>query len=132
TVLAIGPGASMHRDAAAVIRDLVRQGGKPIVLDADGLNAFAGHTDELHAGDRALILTPHPGELSRLNGIPVQQIQEDRIKAARDFALRCRAIVVLKGHRTIIADPEGNIWINTTGNAGMATAGTGDILTGLI
>jgi ADP-dependent NAD(P)H-hydrate dehydratase / NAD(P)H-hydrate epimerase len=132
TVLAIGPGASMHPETATFMRALVADTQTPTILDADGLNAFAGHVDQLNGKLHPLVLTPHPGELARLNGMSVPQIQADRIATARRFAQQCHAYVVLKGHRTVIAEPDGKVWINTTGNAGMATGGTGDILTGMI
>src|SRR5207302_2521871 len=81
---------------------------------------------------RPLILTPHPGEMARLTGLSVEQIQQDRISVARKYAKEHQVYVVLKGHRTIVAEPEGKIWINATGNPGMSTGGTGDILTGII
>jgi NAD(P)H-hydrate epimerase len=100
------------------------------VLDADGLNAFAGHVGELDG--RPVVITPHPGEMSRLTSLSTQQIQKDRLNIARDFASRHAITVVLKGHRTLIAEPNGRVWVNTTGNPGMASGGMGDILTGVI
>jgi NAD(P)H-hydrate epimerase len=102
-----------------------------IVLDADGLNAFAGHAEELHA-HCLLILTPHPGEMSRLTGIPASESQNERLKIARQVAKDHGAIVVLKGHRTVTASPSGEVWINMTGNPGMAKGGSGDVLSGII
>ena len=132
TVLAIGPGISRHPSTAEFVRAIVTKTQTPIVLDADGLNAFEGHTDKLNGHDRTLVLTPHPGEMARLTGLDTAAIQRDRINAARSFARDHQLILVLKGDRTIVASPEGEAWVNTTGNPGMATGGTGDILTGIV
>ncbi|MGO9123888.1 MAG: NAD(P)H-hydrate dehydratase [Terriglobales bacterium] len=132
TVLAIGPGISRIPETSKLVRTLVKTQSLPIVLDADGLNAFAGHAAELSGKGRSLVITPHPGEMARLLGSTVAAVQRDRIRVARDFAREHRVIVVLKGHRTLVADPSGEIWVNTTGNPGMATGGTGDILTGMV
>jgi NAD(P)H-hydrate epimerase len=104
----------------------------PLVLDADGLNAFEGRTDELNGKGRTLVITPHPGEMARLAASTIAAVQSDRINVARTFAREHELIVVLKGHRTLIAQPDGTVWVNTTGNPGMATGGTGDILTGMV
>ena len=138
TVLAMGPGASRDREAAQLMRTYLDRTGLPLVLDADGLNAFEGeHVQGLKGKDgpgttRALVITPHPGEMSRLTGLSVKEIQADRIGIAKKFAHEHMAWVVLKGYRTVVAEPSGKVWINTTGNPGMATGGTGDILTGVI
>jgi hydroxyethylthiazole kinase-like uncharacterized protein yjeF len=130
TVLAVGPGISRNAETVEFIRAVVAKYEVPLVLDADGLNAFEGHADKLNGSKRPLVLTPHPGEMARLMGLSTKQIQEDRIGAARQLARERQCIVVLKGHRTLIAEPDGHIWVNTTGNPGMATGGTGDVLTG--
>jgi ADP-dependent NAD(P)H-hydrate dehydratase / NAD(P)H-hydrate epimerase len=132
TVLAIGPGVSRNAETAECIRNLVTPAKTPIVLDADGLNAFEGHADELNGHDRQIVITPHPGEMARLAGCSIADVQRDRIKTARTFAADHNLIVVLKGNRTLIAKPSGEVWVNTTGNPGMATGGTGDILTGMV
>ena len=143
TVLAIGPGISRHAETAEFVRSVVSKLRMPIVLDADGLNAFEGRAKDLNCKDRGdsakaakktrtLVLTPHPGEMSRLTGMSVAAIQRDRINVARAFAEEHGVILVLKGDRTIVARPDGEAWVNTTGNPGMATGGTGDILTGII
>jgi ADP-dependent NAD(P)H-hydrate dehydratase / NAD(P)H-hydrate epimerase len=132
TVLAIGPGVSRVPETSKLVRALVKKQKLPIVLDADGLNAFAGHPSELNGKGRLLIITPHPGEMARLLGSTVAAVQRDRINLARKFARDHQLIVVLKGHRTLIAEPGGEIWVNTAGNPGMATGGTGDILTGMV
>ncbi|HLK33179.1 MAG TPA: NAD(P)H-hydrate dehydratase, partial [Terriglobales bacterium] len=129
TVLAIGPGISRQTETAELVRFLVRGSQLPMVLDADGLNAFEGRAQELTG--RPLVITPHPGEMARLAQLSTRQIQEDRLQVARDFATRHGITTVLKGHRTLIAQPDGTIWVNPTGNPGMASGGMGDILTGL-
>jgi NAD(P)H-hydrate epimerase len=131
TVLAIGPGISRNPDTAEFVRNVVNNHRTPIVLDADGLNAFEDRAAELNGKGRTLVITPHPGEMARLVGSTAAAVQRDRINIARDFARAHELIVVLKGHRTLIAYPDGTVWVNTTGNPGMATGGTGDILTGM-
>jgi hydroxyethylthiazole kinase-like uncharacterized protein yjeF len=132
TVLALGPGISRQADTVQFIRAITNKYPHPLVMDADGLNAFAGSTEKLDGSTRPLVLTPHPGEMARLAGISTKQVQQDRIGVARGFARDHHCIVVLKGHRTLVAEPGGQVWVNTTGNPGMATGGTGDVLTGLI
>jgi NAD(P)H-hydrate epimerase len=132
SVIALGPGLSRHPEAAEFVRSVVAKSKLPLVLDADGLNAFEGHADKLDGSPRPLILTPHPGEMARLTGLSTEAIQKDRIGVARKFAADHRCILVLKGWRTLITQPEGRVWVNTTGNPGMATGGTGDVLTGMI
>jgi NAD(P)H-hydrate epimerase len=104
----------------------------PVVLDADGLNAFAGDVDALRAVAPPLVLTPHPGEAGRLLGISTAEVQGDRLRAVRRLAEGAGAIVVLKGYRSLVGDPRGSIAVNPTGNPGMASGGSGDVLTGLI
>jgi NAD(P)H-hydrate epimerase len=132
TVLAIGPGISRNADTAECVRTVVKTARTPIVLDADGLNAFEGRTPELNGNGRELVITPHPGEMARLVRCRVEEVQRDRMNVARTFARDHDLIVVLKGHRTLVAKPSGEVWVNTTGNPGMATGGTGDILTGMV
>ncbi len=129
--LALGPGLGTAPSTVDVVRRLVAETTLPLVLDADGLNAFAGRIDELGARRGPLVLTPHPAELARLMGRDKAAILADRPAAVREAAARSAAVVVLKGHLSLIADAEG-IAINPTGNPGMATGGTGDVLTGLI
>jgi NAD(P)H-hydrate epimerase len=131
-VLAVGPGISRHLETSEFVRSLVMKCKSPLVLDADGLNAFEGHASELNGKGRSLVITPHPGEMARLVGATVAAVQRDRINVARTFAREHELIVVLKGHRTLIVQPGGTVWVNTTGNPGMATGGTGDILTGMV
>jgi len=143
TVLAIGPGISRNEETAEVVRKIVMDSNIPIVLDADGLNAFEGRAKNFNRKDRkggakvaeksrTLVLTPHPGEMARLTGLSTSAIQRDRLNVARSFAREHQLILVLKGDRTIVAKPDGEAWVNTTGNPGMSTGGTGDILTGII
>ena len=132
TVLAIGPGISRNPDTVEFVRTVVAKFKVPLVVDADGLNAFEGVAEKLNGQDHPMVITPHPGEMARLTGLSIPQIQRDRIGVARAFARNHNLIVVLKGHRTLVADPNGEIWVNTTGNPGMATGGTGDILTGIV
>jgi len=132
TVLAVGPGISRHPETAELVRGVVKKYKLPIVLDADGLNAFEGRASELKSRAGALVITPHPGEMARLAGSTIPAVQHDRLNVARTFARDHGLIVVLKGHRTLIAQPDGTVWVNATGNPGMATGGTGDILTGMV
>jgi NAD(P)H-hydrate epimerase len=132
TVLAIGPGISRHRETAEFVRGVVQKYDTPMVLDADALNAFEGSAGNLKGRDRSLVITPHPGEMSRLTGLSVAEIQANRVDVARKFAREHELVVVLKGHRTLIASPGGDVWVNPTGNPGMATGGTGDVLTGMV
>jgi NAD(P)H-hydrate epimerase len=132
TVIAIGPGISRQVETAEFVRTVVAKYSTPMVLDADGLNAFDGLADKLNGKERALVITPHPGEMARLTGLSIPEVQRDRIGIARAFAREHEVIVVLKGHRTLIAQPDGEVWVNTTGNPGMATGGTGDVLTGMV
>jgi NAD(P)H-hydrate epimerase len=132
SVLAIGPGISRFPTTAGLVRTLVAKSQLPIVLDADGLNSFEGHTGELSGKGRLLVITPHPGEMARLAGCSIADVQKDRLGAARRFAGEHDVIVVLKGHRTLVVQPDGEAWANPTGNPGMATGGTGDILTGMV
>jgi ADP-dependent NAD(P)H-hydrate dehydratase / NAD(P)H-hydrate epimerase len=133
SVLAVGPGLSTHPETQQFIRTIVADTLLPIVLDADGLNAFAGRADEL-AARRAplLVITPHPGEMARLLGVSPADVQARRLEVALETAKRWRAHVILKGFHTILATPGGDAFFNTTGNPGMATGGTGDVLTGLL
>lgn len=132
TVVALGPGISRQASTAEFVRNVVRDCTLPLVIDADGLNAFEGAADLLKGNSRPLVLTPHPGEMSRITGIPTKDIQADRVNVAREFARKHRCVLVLKGHRSIVAPPNGQVWVNPTGNPGMATGGTGDILTGMV
>ena len=132
-VIAVGPGLGNAPGTVAFVHGLVERAGVPLVLDADALNAFAEDPDRLVGRDGAdVVITPHPGEMARLVGVSVDDVQADRVESARAFAETHRMHVVLKGHRTVIATPEGKAFVNLTGNPGMATGGTGDVLTGMM
>lgn len=132
TVMAIGPGISRDSHTATLVRSVVANYKIPMVVDADGLNAFEGHANELNGRGRTLVITPHPGEMARLVGCSTADVQKNRLSVARRFARDHELIVVLKGHRTLVVQPDGEAWVNVTGNPGMATGGTGDILTGMV
>jgi NAD(P)H-hydrate epimerase len=132
SVLAIGPGVSRHPQTAKMVRSLVAKSQIPMVVDADGLNAFEGHSSALNGKKRTLVITPHPGEMARLIGGTTAEVQKDRLGVARKFARQHALVVVLKGHRTLVVGPDGEAWVGMTGNPGMATGGTGDILTGMV
>ena len=132
TVLAVGPGISRHPDTTSFVRGVIKKYKMQMVLDADGLNAFEDRAAELKEKAGGLVTTPHPGEMARLTGLTIAAVQRDRLNVARSFAREHQLIAVLKGNRTLIALPDGTVWANTTGNPGMATGGTGDILTGMV
>ncbi|HZD95434.1 MAG TPA: NAD(P)H-hydrate dehydratase, partial [Candidatus Sulfotelmatobacter sp.] len=137
SVAVIGPGISRNEETAEFVRDLVGVCSISMVIDADGLNAFEKQAEELIADaevdPRSIrVLTPHPGEMSRLTGLSTAEIQASRIGIARKAAKDLQACVVLKGHRTVIAAPTEYVWINTTGNPGMAKGGSGDVLSGIV
>jgi hydroxyethylthiazole kinase-like uncharacterized protein yjeF len=136
TVIAIGPGISRNIETSEFVRSLLTSGKIPknisVVIDADALNAFEGAADKLNGRGRHIVITPHPGEMSRLTGLSIAEIQANRLDVARKFARDHHLVVVLKGHRTLVASPDGAVWVNATGNPGMATGGTGDILTGIV
>lgn len=132
TVLAVGPGLGTDGDASEFARELVAKAQVPVVIDADGLNAFAGKTELLKGTGRTMVLTPHPGEMARLVGMTVKQVEADRVGLARRFAMEHELTLVLKGWRTLVAHPDGSVAVNTTGNPSMAKGGSGDILTGIV
>jgi NAD(P)H-hydrate epimerase len=133
TVLALGPGLGLQSETQDFIRKIALQTELPLVLDADGLNAFAGNADSLRdRKTRFLAITPHPGEMARLMMRSTKDVQEDRVKTAREAARRWNAHVILKGSHTIIASPDGQIFVNTSGNPGLAKGGSGDVLTGVL
>jgi NAD(P)H-hydrate epimerase len=127
-VVAVGPGVTTVPETSAFIRRVGSECRSQIVIDADGLNALIGFEGDLGGA----VLTPHPGEMARLIDKNVEHVTSNRVDVASDFAKRRNAYVVLKGYRTVVATPDGSVYINPTGNPGMATGGTGDILTGLI
>lgn len=128
----VGPGLPDDEPSYAAIRELVSKVEIPCVLDATAVNAFQGRAGEMNRGDRPRVITPHPGELARLMGSTTAEIQSDRVTAARDAARLTRSVVVLKGHQTLVANPDGIVTVNPTGNPGMATGGMGDVLAGAI
>ena len=132
SVLAVGPGIGSHPETAELVRTIVNKYSLPLVLDADGLNAFTGSMNNFRKETRptgTTVFTPHPGEMARLTGKTTAEIQAQRVEVAREFSQRYGLTLVLKGFRTLIADPNGQVWVNPTGNPGMATGGTGDVLT---
>jgi hydroxyethylthiazole kinase-like uncharacterized protein yjeF len=133
SVIAVGPGLGRSPSTTEFVRHLVTRSRVPLVIDADALNALAGHVDLLRSRVATdVIVTPHPGEMARLTGLSIPDVQRARLSIARSFAESYGVHVVLKGHRTVVATPTGDAFINSTGNPGMATAGTGDVLTGVI
>ena len=131
TVVALGPGIGTHPSTVRLVQALVRTLPKSLVLDADGLNALAGRADVLEAAPAPRVLTPHPGEMSRLAGRPTAEVQADREGIARDFARRHGVVLTLKGHATVVTDGD-RLFVNSTGNPGMASGGAGDVLTGMV
>ncbi|MBD3305720.1 NAD(P)H-hydrate dehydratase [candidate division KSB3 bacterium] len=129
-VVALGPGISTHPSTVELVFRLIRTLEIPLVIDADGLNAVAEDPDVLLEAKAPIILTPHPGEMARI--VPNTRIQNNRIQVAQESAQTYKSYIALKGVRTVVASPDGNVFINPTGNPGMATAGTGDVLTGVI
>ena len=131
--LVAGPGLSTHPSTRKLVWELVHRSPVPVILDADGINAFVPPAEPLrNERNQPVIITPHPGEMARLIGKKISEVQRNRLETARDYAVRCHCYVVLKGFQTIIATPEGELFINNTGNPGMATGGTGDVLAGMI
>ena len=132
SVLAIGPGLSQHPETVKLVHSLIRESETPTVIDADGINALSKSTEILSSLSPQSVLTPHPGEMARLIGTTVEALERDRIGIAQRFAETYNVTLVLKGAPTVVARGNGEVWINSTGNAGMATGGMGDVLTGLI
>ncbi len=130
--VALGPGIGLHAETQALARELVRDLPLPMVIDADALSALTGHLDMLPRAPGPRCLTPHPGEMARMLGVPVASVQADRIETARRFATTCKVHVVLKGETSVISGPEGRTFLNPTGNPGLASGGTGDVLTGMV
>ena len=131
-VVALGPGLSRHTSTGQLVRQALPKLLKPCVVDADGLNALVGELQVLKRLVHPVILTPHPGEMARLTALSRAEVQRDRQRIAEEFAKKYRAVVVLKGHRTVVANVDGEVVINETGNPGMASGGCGDVLTGMI
>ncbi len=130
--VAVGPGIGIYHETRDLIFRLIAKLDKPAVLDADALNILAKNMDYLKGHSAPLVISPHPGEMSRLTGKTIEQIQKNRIDIALEFAEEFNLVCILKGAPSVIAAPSGQVWINPTGNEGMATAGSGDVLTGLI
>jgi len=130
--VAIGPGIGTNDETKKLVRELLEEIEKPIVLDADGINALDGNIEIIKNRGSKTVITPHPGEMARLTDKSISEIQSKRKDITKSVAELTGAVVCLKGHGTIVADPSGKIYINETGNSGMATGGTGDILTGMI
>lgn len=134
-VLAIGPGLSRNPSTQKLVRKIIIKINKPLVIDADGLNALIGHLDLFSSiihHPSSIILTPHPGEFSRLINKPIGYIQKNRESLAKSFAYDYNTILVLKGHKTVVASPDKKIYVNSSGNPGMSSAGSGDVLTGML
>nr|WP_320048402.1 NAD(P)H-hydrate dehydratase [uncultured Desulfuromonas sp.] len=131
SVLAVGPGLGTTETIAKLVVRLVAECPLPLVLDADALTALSGQLDCLAQRKAAAVITPHPGEMARLTGRSISDVQENRIEVARQFAREYGVVVLLKGAHTVIVDGE-RVWINSSGNSGMASAGMGDVLTGMI
>lgn len=136
SVIAVGPGIGTEGEASAFVRQLVASTDLPLVIDADGLNAFKGQAsllkDASRGGARTIVLTPHPGEMATLLGMTTKEVQAERLNLARKFAQEHGVTLVLKGWRTLVAHPNGDVAVNTTGNPSMAKGGSGDILTGIV
>lgn len=131
-VLALGPGLSIHPETVRLVVDLIRSAKIPLVIDADGVTALARQKEILSKASIPVILTPHPGELSRLLWVPKEEVVDKRIPIAQKVAATYNVHLVLKGARTTVAEPGGQVYVNPTGNPGMATGGVGDVLTGMI
>jgi ADP-dependent NAD(P)H-hydrate dehydratase / NAD(P)H-hydrate epimerase len=131
--LVLGPGVTTHPSTRRLIWELVRRSPVPVILDADGINAFVPPAEPLQNEEgQPVVITPHPGEMARLIGKKISDVQKNRLETARSCAARHHCYVILKGFQTVIAAPTGDIFINGTGNPGMATGGTGDILAGMV
>lgn len=131
-VVAMGPGLGRAEETRGLVKELIEEIECPIVLDADGINALEGNTAFLKKRKQRMIITPHPGEIARLIKKDVSFVQAGREEIAKNLARSTGTVVCLKGHKTVVADPGGQTYVNGTGNSGMATGGTGDVLTGMI
>lgn len=132
TAVAMGPGISQNKETQHLVRNLVTKLNKPIVLDADGITAIVGHVNIFKNLKAPIVMTPHPGEMAKLTGKKIAEIQNERKDVALATAALYNTVLVLKGHNTIVAGPKGELYENRTGNPGMATGGMGDVLTGMI
>lgn len=131
-VAAIGPGISRRQETQALVRSLLKKIEKPVVLDADGLTSIAGGADVIMKRKAATVITPHPGEMARLIGRDTAHVQKNRERVAKSVSVQYNCVTILKGYRTIVAAPDGQVYVNESGNSGMSTAGMGDILTGMV
>jgi NAD(P)H-hydrate epimerase len=132
SAVGLGPGIGRSDETLALVNDVAPRLRRPLVIDADGLFAFAGEPERLASRRSATVLTPHPGEAGGLLGVPPAEINRDRVTAARKLASRARAVVLLKGAASTIAAPDGRIAVNPTGGPNLGSGGTGDVLTGLV
>jgi NAD(P)H-hydrate epimerase len=132
SAVALGPGISRDKEVESFVHEFLKKIELPVVVDADGLNALATSIDVVKARQASTVLTPHPGEMSRLIGKPAVDVQQDRRGCAVEFAREYDVVLVLKGHGTVVASPSGEALTNPTGGSGMASGGAGDVLTGLI
>jgi len=131
-VVAIGPGLGREDETVILIKELLKYIKKPVVLDADGINAIESEQDILRKREDTTIITPHPGEMARFLGKDINAVQADREGTAKRVAEDTGTVVCLKGNKTVVAAPDGKVYVNDTGNSGMATGGTGDVLTGMV
>lgn len=131
-VVAIGPGISMNKETQQLARNVIAKMERPCVVDADGISSLQGHLNILKTAKYPIVLTPHPGEFARLLKKDTAEVRRDRNTLAIDFSREYNVVLVLKGHGTVVAHPSGESYVNSTGNPGMATAGAGDVLTGII
>lgn len=130
--IAIGPGFGVDEERELIVDEVIKNYNKPLVIDADGINCISNNRNVLNSRNQPVIITPHTGEMSRFVGVGIKEIQENRIYYSKYISDKYNIIVVLKGTDTIVSSPKGDIYINKTGNPGMATAGSGDVLTGII
>lgn len=128
----LGPGLSRHPETTRFVHACVARCQVPMLIDADGLNALGEDTEALELKTAPIIVTPHPGEMARLAGLSTKAVQQDREGVAADFARRYRCVVALKGHHTVVAGADGAVYVNPTGNSGLGSGGTGDVLSGII
>lgn len=132
TAVMVGCGLNIDEDVEALVCEIIRHSAKPIIIDADGINVVAKHVNVLKEAKAPIVLTPHPGEMARLLGCRIADVQNDRLNVAKEFAMENNVTLVLKGANTIIASPNGKCMVNTTGNSGMSKGGSGDVLAGML
>lgn len=129
---AIGPGLSRNKETGKLAKALLKKIDKPVVLDADGINALEGDPEILKARKGLTVITPHPGEMARLLKTTSENVQKDRENVAKNLSVKYNVVTILKGYKTVVANPGGEVYVNNTGNSGMSTAGMGDVLTGIV